>query len=93
MHVEKSLFNRWLGWLQTGQDSGTMFSTWLLCLIRTAEKLCLNVLHLAYSFICTYFELATVHCSRDMHGFTLEFYATTLTSREENDFKYVSTTK
>ena len=89
MHVEKSVYNRWFGWLQTGQDSGTIFSTWLLRLIRTAEKLCLNVLHLAYSFICIYFELVTVHCSQDMHGFTLEFHATTLTCHEENDFPYL----
>ena len=74
-----SIFNRWFGRLQTGQDAGTMFLTWLLYLIGTAEKLCLDVLHLAYSFICIYFELATVHCGQDRHGFTLEFYATTLT--------------
>jgi len=93
MHVEKSVFNRWFGWLQTGQDSGIIFSTWLLYLIRTADKLCLNVLHLAYSFICIYFELAIVYCSRDMRVFTLEFYATKLTRHEENNFPYVSTTK
>jgi hypothetical protein len=58
--VEKFVFTRELGLLQTGGDSGTMFTTWLVCLKFSHWKHCLKVLHVDHSLLQVYFKWATV---------------------------------
>ena len=55
-------------WVKNAADSGTMFASWPVCIKFSHREHLLWVLHAKRNLLRVYFELATMHYSRAMHG-------------------------